>query len=66
MLFNSRIPGKEVRKMSKKSKPGDGSHGKGTKGMKHEEFETMFQAPATPQKKDEKQTDEPVNNESES
>lgn len=52
--------------MSKKSKPGDGSHGKGTKGMKHEEFETMFQAPATPQKKDEKQTDEPVSNESES
>lgn len=51
--------------LSKKSKPGDGSHGKGTKGMKHEEFETMFLAPAK-NEKDEKPVDEPTSNESES
>ena len=39
-----------MRKLSKKSKPGDGSHGKGEKGMKHEEFETMFQIPAKHEK----------------
>ena len=32
--------------MSKKNKPGDGTHGKGTKGMKHEEFGSMFQPQA--------------------
>ena len=53
-----------MRKLSKKSKPSDGSHGKGTKGMKHEEFVTMFQAPAK-HEKDEKQAEEP-RNESES
>lgn len=41
-----------MRKLSKKSKPGDGSHGKGTKGMKHEEFKPMFQSPI--KKKDDK------------
>lgn len=44
--------------MSKKSKPGDGSHGKGVRGQKHEEFETMFQAPAK-HEKDEQQAEEP-------
>ncbi len=46
--------------MSKKSKHGDGSHGKGTKGMKHEEFARMFQTPV-PEKKEEKPADANAN-----
>ena len=48
-MFNSAILGsnrKEVSKLSKKNKPGDGTHGKGKKGMKHEEFGSMFETKA--------------------
>lgn len=47
--------------MSKKSKPGDGSHGKGTKGKKDGEFETMFQAPEK-REDDKRQAEEPRSN----
>ena len=49
----SRTQRRGVRKLSKKSKPGDGTHGKGVRGMKHEEFKPMFQNPVE-KKKDEK------------
>ena len=35
--------------MSKKSHPGDGSHGKGTKGMKRP-FDEVFEAPSATQR----------------
>lgn len=45
--------------MSKKSKPGDGTHGKGVRGGgKHEEFNAMFQSTTTPQQKDEQQAEQ--------